>query len=146
MKFEEKNFRKLEKVSDIFVYLLIKNGEVIYVGQTQNGIISPYKHKYNKDFDDIYLIECKENELDYLQDKYIKKYCPIYNRDLNKKVNYSLTRIRTKIKEIYPEFDLRKVKKIVSILEIPTFKVKNVIYVDKKYYVDILKYYEEKML
>ena len=75
MLFEEKEYIEIKNINDVFIYFLIKNNEVVYVGQTQNGLIRPLQHKYNKVFDSIYIINCSKDELDILEDKY--KLCLI---------------------------------------------------------------------
>ena len=146
MQFEENNCLKLQKINNIFVYFLVKNNEVIYVGQTKNGIMRPYQHKYDKDFDTIYIKYCDKDNLDYLEDFYIKKYNPIYNKVLNTQLNYSLSKIKNSIKNIHPEFNLIKLKKIIKTLDIPINTFNKIITIDQKYYLDILKYYEEVIL
>ena len=50
--------QKLNKVAGrYFVYLLIKDDEVIYVGRSFNLSSRLSWHKYRKDFDTIYLVE-----------------------------------------------------------------------------------------
>lgn len=52
--------QKLNKVKGrFFVYLLLKNEEVIYVGRSFNLSCRLYWHKYRKEFDKVYLAEYK---------------------------------------------------------------------------------------
>ena len=64
-----------------FVYLLVKDNEVIYAGRTRNLCMRLYNHKYYFDFDVIYLFEY-EKYLDMCQaERQIIKYLkPIENK------------------------------------------------------------------
>lgn len=143
MLFEEKEYIEIKNINDVFIYFLIKNNEVVYVGQTQSGLIRPLQHKYNKIFDSVYIINCGKDELDILEDKYIIKYKPIYNKNLNIKINSSLQKIKKNIKSIYPSFNLNILKKIIKKLDIPTINFNNIISIENKYETKILRYYEE---
>lgn len=143
MKFEENQSVRLPKIQDCLIYFLVKKNEVVYVGQTKNNINRPLQHKNDKDFDDIYVLPCNEIELDYLEDKYIKKYNPFYNKIINLKVNSSLTKIRNHINSIFPTFNLSTLKKIIINNNIPTITFKGTVYVENKYEKNILYYYKE---
>jgi excinuclease UvrABC nuclease subunit len=76
---EEENYK---------VYFLLRNEEVIYIGQTINirQRINSHSLEGRIDYDDVYYIECNENQhVNIVEAKYIKKYNPIYNRN---KPNY----------------------------------------------------------
>ena len=63
-----------------FVYLLIKNDDVIYVGRSFNLFSRLSYHKYDKDFDAIYLCEYKTYLQCCFHEKQITKYYkPILN-------------------------------------------------------------------
>ena len=84
MKFEEQdaifyNFNKMPKIG--FVYFLIKNKEVVYVGKTTQGIVRPLSHK-DKDFDSFYMIKCDYEELGEKEMEMIFKYKPKYNGNM----------------------------------------------------------------
>lgn len=101
MEFEENDIAiTIPRYQDVFIYFLIKNNIVVYVGQTKRGVARPFSHK-DKEFDSIKLIYCKEEELDILEDKYITKYNPKYNKTVNNATNYSLHRARNKIRELF---------------------------------------------
>ena len=71
-------------IPDIFIYFLLdENNEVVYVGQTTNGLQRPYSHIINKEFNRVIIIPCDINELDEFENKYILKYRPKYNKILN---------------------------------------------------------------
>ena len=61
------------------VYLLMKDNEVVYVGQTKSGLLRIMQHQ-NKDFNKYSFIETNLEDLDYFEDLYIMKYQPKYNR------------------------------------------------------------------
>lgn len=64
---------------DCYVYFLIKNDEIIYIGQTTRGTARVYSHYEDKDFDSYSLVPCEESELNDLAAKYIVKFNPRYN-------------------------------------------------------------------
>lgn len=132
MIFDEKKFITLEKYENIFIYFLIKEREVVYVGKTTKGILRPLSHT-NKIYDEIKIIYCEEDELDTLENKYIIKYKPIYNKEINHNELYSLNQIVLKIKEqnLFDNFNLWKLKKIVKYLNIETKKFKEKQYICK---------------
>lgn len=66
----------------IGVYLLINNDEVVYVGQTKNGLRRIMQH-YDKIFNKYSFIETTLEDLDYYEDLYIMKYQPKYNNFYN---------------------------------------------------------------
>ena len=124
MKFEETDYIDLTDTPIIFVYFLVYNNDVVYVGQTTRGLARVYTHAYSKKFNKIYVIECDEEELDYLEDHYIFKYKPIYNKRPNFKCNFSLSRIVHELNKQYKSgvFDYKitkpKVKKMIKELKI----------------------------
>ena len=69
------------------IYFLIQEDEygnkkrrkVVYVGQSKRGIKRIFEHK-EKNFNTFSFIICNENELDFLEKEYIKKYEPQYNK------------------------------------------------------------------
>lgn len=86
MKFEEDTKINILK-KNLFgnmIYFLIKNDEVVYIGQSINGIKRPIHH-YDKDFDYFTFVNVRDkNKLDELENYYITKYEPKYNKTLNK--------------------------------------------------------------
>lgn len=61
---------------------MISKNNVVYVGQTQHGISRPLSHN-DKVFDEIKILYCNINDLDILEDFYIEKYKPKYNKSRN---------------------------------------------------------------
>ena len=70
----------------------------MYVGQTQSGIARLASHQV-KDYDEIYVMYCEPWQLDELEDKYITKYRPKYNRQPNLVMNVSLQRVKKRLRE-----------------------------------------------
>lgn len=52
----------IPKYASNLVYFLLKDNEVVYVGQTTQGIVRPFSHR-DKDFDEIKIIYCKKELL-----------------------------------------------------------------------------------
>lgn len=123
MKFEETgNIITIHDTNKCFVYFLLDNGEVVYVGQTTNGLSRPFSH-YDKKFDTVKAMPCPFDMLDWEEDKYIAKYKPKYNKCRNYNVVYSLQRVRNSIRYEFdmPKFNLPALKKIMKELEIVPF-------------------------
>ena len=64
------------------VYFLIKNNEIVYVGQTVKLHNRLQQHKLDKDFDSYFFLECKKEELLALERKYIFEFLPVLNGKL----------------------------------------------------------------
>lgn len=107
---------------EIFVYLLLKNNQVVYVGQTTNGINRIKQHFIKKeiDFDEYRTIKCSKKDLNNLEDFYIIKYQPIYNKKINSSIVKS-TYIIHKIKDIIG-FNPYSIKRIDEIIEKTPFE------------------------
>ena len=142
MKYDENdNFYIIQKISDCFVYILLKNNEVVYVGQTSVGLSRPYSHN-DKDFDSIGIFYCDKDKLDLVEDNFIKKYAPKYNKQVNYNCNYSLNKVRTLIRENtdIKNFNLVDFKKIAKSLEIKTHKYFTTTVISIEDYDKILNY------
>jgi negative regulator of genetic competence, sporulation and motility len=64
-----------------FVYILLKNEVVVYVGRTKNLLSRLQNHKYIKDFDRVFLMEYPDKDQLYKYEKVcISYYMPEYNR------------------------------------------------------------------
>lgn len=123
MKFEETgNIITFQNVDECFVYFLLRDEEVVYVGKTSIGITRPFNHK-DKYFTSVKLIHCDYSKLDQTEDFYIEKYKPIYNKSRNYNVIYSLQRVKRIIREDYnfPNFNLSCLKRILKDLKITPF-------------------------
>lgn len=108
MKFKEFNqCIELTKSSQVFIYFLLDENEVVYVGKTTRGISRIYAHK-NKHFNRIFVLPCYEQDLDKLENKYIVKYKPKYNKIPNRKEVYSIKQALLELNQLY--LNDRKIK------------------------------------
>lgn len=85
MKFEEKgarlyNYNHKNHNTKGYIYFLMKDEEVVYIGQTCRGIERPLSHR-DKDFDNFYMKPVSIELLDKKEREYILKYNPIYNKN-----------------------------------------------------------------
>lgn len=135
MIFNESKYIDLTNTPTIMIYFLLKNDEVVYVGQTKNGLYRIYSHYNNKDFNQIYVIPCEECELDYLEDLYIKKYMPKYNKLLNTEYNFSLDRAKALLNEQFAQnfnkCSKYKLRKMIKALNIQLTEFNNILYLSK---------------
>jgi len=143
MKFSETKSITLPKYQKSFIYFLLKNDDVVYVGQTKSGITRPLTHK-DKDYDTIKLLYCDVKDLNILEDKYIKKYKPIYNKAINYYINYSFCSARNKIRNVCNDktFNVPKLKKLIKKLDIKTYYINENVYINVA---DVEKIIEYKM-
>lgn len=109
-KFNEKKSQTIEVIKCPLIYFLINDEEVVYVGQTKHGLSRPFSHR-DKPFNRLEIIKCKEKELDVLENKYIIKYQPIYNTQINN--GYKLITARNKLRKMLNRnitiWDIRKI-------------------------------------
>jgi hypothetical protein len=81
----EKDFAiewKLEPPQIIIgVYFLIQDSEIVYVGQSTNVMTRLLQHK-NKEWNGWFCVECDMEELTCLEDHYILKFLPKYNKTI----------------------------------------------------------------
>lgn len=146
MIFEENDIAiTISKYQNIFIYFLLKDNVVVYVGQTKQGLIRPLIHK-DKDFDTIKIIYCSEKELDNFEDKYITKYKPKYNKTVNQATNYSLYRARNKIRELFNnKITIPDLKKIITELQIEIFYTYGTGYIKQWDYLKIVDYLKNEV-
>ena len=64
------------------VYLLVSNDEVVYVGQSMNGLARVTQHYKKKVFDKIVLLPTPAYDLTIKECELIIKYQPYYNKKL----------------------------------------------------------------
>ena len=137
MKFEEIEYNVIEWPVKPIIYFLIKDEEVVYVGQTINGYGRINAHT-DKDFDYACYIDCPEYDLDNKEGYYIIKYNPKYNKALNK-AYITIPRCRHKLNSFiakeYNRLNLRhgyiSKKKMQKLLD--TEKITVYEYNDEKY-------------
>lgn len=79
MEFQERADFSFEELSNTFVYFLLENKQVVYVGQTTQGFFRPFSHK-DKYYDEIKIQKVEEINLDIVESFYIAKYKPKYNK------------------------------------------------------------------
>ena len=74
-----------------FVYKLLEDNEVVYVGQTSNIFSRIYQHQIdkNKEFNSVEVIECAKHDVDEMEFAYICRFSPKLNKDLPT-VSYSV--------------------------------------------------------
>jgi hypothetical protein len=144
MIFEEKADATLEN-KNTFIYFLLKGDEVVYVGQTRKGSIRVFAHE-DIEYDAAKLIYCKTDDLDKLEDVYIKKYKPMYNKACNYGMNYSLNRARNVIRERMHDimFNLRQLKELIRELDIQVTMIKYTPYILKDDLEKIINHLEMK--
>ena len=103
---------------ETFVYFLLKNKKIVYVGQTTNGLNRIKEHllNCNKDFDDFKILKCDESELNELENNYIIKYNPKYNKNLNS-FNVKYLYITRKLKEKigFNPYSVKLIKEIIHL-------------------------------
>jgi hypothetical protein len=80
---------KISVRRECFIYFLIRNNEIVYVGQTKQGIPRIFQHFNTKEYDSYSVCKCNEDELNELEAHYIIKLHPIYNsKTLPTNINY----------------------------------------------------------
>ena len=135
MRFEEKtkNKFKKEEVCGSMIYFLLKNNNVVYVGQSKEGMNRIYFHKFSKkDFDNFCFINCNIKELDELENYYIMKYKPKYNKALNtvknKLISYTNFYYYKYSFEKAPKLSFQHAKRIIIKNKLYNVKYKNFLY------------------
>lgn len=63
------------------VYFLIKDGAVVYVGQSKNLIARRWIHEHDKDFDSVLYISCDQSDLLELEDYWLIRLRPALHSD-----------------------------------------------------------------
>lgn len=104
MKFEEtsKDFFEIPKelMGDCYVYFLLEDDEVVYVGQTTNGMYRPFSHK-DKKFNRVIAVPCEERNLNHMERNFIIKYSPKYNLSLPSRKTSSLHAFKKDVQEFF---------------------------------------------
>lgn len=120
---DEKNSISVPVYDDCFIYFLLDKNEVVYVGKTTQGISRPFHHKSSKKFDQIKIIYFESDKLDEMEDFFIKKYKPKYNKISNYNQNYSLKRVIEKLKneKVVNKISVVKLKKILNTIGVSVF-------------------------
>jgi len=112
MKFiDQEDFSAKLTSQQIFIYFIIRNNEVIYVGQTYAGMTRVYQHMMP--CDEIKIIYKSRDFLGAWETSYITKYRPEYNKNIYGESILKL--IRNKLRDLYgPEMSMTDVKKFLK--------------------------------
>jgi hypothetical protein len=88
-----RHVKKLEVIEPSHVYFLLKNNQVVYVGQTNTAwpqrILSHIKEGV-KDFDDVWYLEVDASSLNVVEKEYIRKFKPKHNISSKPKIEQYL--------------------------------------------------------
>jgi len=73
--------KKIKYEREVGIYFLIKEEEIVYIGQSISisSRICSHSTSRLKDFDSYYFVNCFREELDELETKYIYKFMPRHN-------------------------------------------------------------------
>ena len=114
------------------IYCLVRDGKVMYVGQTKKGLSRPMAHLGKKAFDAIYVQPCQEDELNYLESKAIRRYAPPYNMVPGFRNRPLDTVAFAIINELFPTYvdSIEKFKHVLGALGITPFEFKGRKYID----------------
>lgn len=96
------------------IYFLIKDNEIVYVGQSTQFYTKLSSHVNNKDFDSYFIIEVPEEQLTEYEVEYIIKFNPIYNSILPSNNIYKTLESMKKIFEL-TKWNLKKTVRIHDI-------------------------------
>lgn len=135
MRFEESGCIKVEEPGECLIYFLLDHGEVVYVGQTRAGISRVFQHA-DKQHDEAYVLPCSRGDLDVLENTYIWKYMPKYNKQPNNVESVSIARMKRMLRDAMSELGSNRyvtvlnVKKAIRLLGIGTRTLNGVVYVD----------------
>lgn len=138
------NLKKYEIPANIknAIYILYDEDEVVYVGQTTNGLTRLLNHG-NKKYNKFSFIEKEEKDLDYYEDLYIMKFQPKYNIHYNKyrmSFNSAYNNLKYNIRKNMNIFDFAE---YIKKLNIETKKFKNINTITKKDFYLVNKNLEE---
>jgi hypothetical protein len=81
-----------------FIYFLLKNNRVVYVGQSNNNVLGRISsHLKDKEFDEVYYKSFSvENVMDEYEKKFIMKYRPKFNKEvIHQGVKYDFFDLKT---------------------------------------------------
>lgn len=78
---EYEEIMNLSKIYDPYIYFLLKEEQIVYIGKTEHCMRSRLKnHQYSgKKFDDFRILKVEKDEIFQTEKAYIEKYKPIYN-------------------------------------------------------------------
>lgn len=97
--------------NSFYVYFLIKEEEIVYVGATIDFVRRLHQHKKNKEFDSFNYIRCSsDEEMNKLELQYIMELKPIYNKQLPIQSRY-LPKTKIKNSKQLNEWDFKRLCK-----------------------------------
>ena len=110
------NLKRREEFESLCgIYFLLKNKEVVYVGQTTNFHQRIGAHK-EKDYDSYCFVKVEQNKLDKAQIENIMLYKPIYNKQLNNEM-ISLESIKNRLKKLKVESKKHNKRNIMNLIK-----------------------------
>lgn len=123
------------------IYFLLNKNEIVYVGQTTQGLTRTFCHAKNKIFDKYYFIPCPADKLDYIESAYIIKFNPIYNKTINKgSKSINSLKLFLRRMNVSPEFhDKRYLIKLIRKLGYEPQKYLNQYYINEECFNKISK-------
>lgn len=125
----------------IGIYFLIRNNDIVYIGQTKKGIERITKHFKNKDFDSYYFYSCDLKHLDILEALNIMFYKPKYNKSLNDNF-FTFNSIKNILKKyFFITATIKKIKFFINISKIKIFYFDNIEYIENKDFEKIYLYF-----
>lgn len=151
MKFQEVEYIDFSNLPMTFVYFLMdQENNVVYVGQTREGLSRVYRHYEDKIFHKIFVIPCKEEELDKMESDFIVKYKPIYNKQTHLEL-HKLTKVREIIKSRYSYLTLipitqKQINEWLDKCGISPIKVKRTLCITKNNLIHLEHYIETQIL
>ena len=110
------NLKKREDFESLCgIYFLIKNKEVVYVGQTTNFHQRIGAHN-GKDYDSYCFVKVEKNKLDKAEIENIMLYKPIYNKQLNSEM-ISLESVKNRLKKLKVESKKHNKRNIMNLIK-----------------------------
>ena len=122
MKFEEEHesIRTFTNRKFPVIYFLLDGEDVVYVGQSVKGLQKIYHHP-SKVYDSIKVMPIKGeciHLMDEIEDGFIMKYKPKYNRRRNPYFTYTLRKVKEELIDMGYETDMREIKRGLMALNI----------------------------
>lgn len=144
MKFSENadfSINYLSEVKKSFIYFLIFNGEVVYVGKTTQGLCRPFSHK-DKVFDTVSILYCNNEDLENTECKFILKYLPKYNSTITGSVTIGTAKLILRKSLNTNQLFTKDIKNAISNLGIVTTAFKSLVYISSEDLQKVLKHLE----
>jgi len=107
---------KISDINLIGIYFLLKDSQIVYIGQTTNGLTRVLAHK-DKDYDSYSFFPTSKENLNYLESINILHYKPIYNKSFISTTFTTIGGLNVQYKKYFGNANLRVLKKVVKKLE-----------------------------